>query len=1393
MRIKFFLVALLILVTSSVYAAPTIMFTSPTLQNNSITGNRSLPFNVTVTEANLQYLSLTFNSVKYQPVDPSLVWWIGMDNRSILGETNSLVRDHSQYNRNLSTITGQANFTYTYASAFGAGWDFKGNGTNTAMEADNTIPIINSTEATICVWTRPDSFIPGAKLVARLSGEGTGRTPQVGTPSINQFGSQFRNASGSAVTLASTANKVAGNLYLVCPAWNGTSGRANLYINGVNESQGTLFGQMGSANNAEAYIGYSADSNNQYFNGTIFEVMVWNRTLTADEILQLYTTRIEKVNQSYYQLFYNRTNVTTGAYLYDAAAINGSGTQTLAGQRGLTITNTEPPQLSGLSILAECYPTARLSLQDTFSDPEGNKLNYTTIRWYNQSQTLQLHESFLFDDMEDNTSDYGAWTKTYQTTAIVVNTTNPQEGSASLMMVADITGSSKNVGMRVRSTSKNMNVQGFNSYTYPLYLQNASKLSKDENGLIDDSSCQVIVSNETDGSPYARFYCGNDVVSGWNNITFMLNESDSNVNNITNWTGHAEWQIRLIFDSAETQTGAVKVDNIRLQNNSPDLSFRSFTVGSFVGVNISVNDNTSSNSSVYNANLSAAGQIPGFAIGNDDDVNLSNATLNFTVRSTGAVGKVLNITTEYSTLSLTKSFNITANTQNFSYAIIDDWQGSKHSQFPYTIDLVCIQSPGDPALNVSAYSVMLQNTTYVPVNLSWMFIPLQDFNGYLSKHVRVEKTWTGSSEGALFNQTVASLMKSQRFVRNSPNDGNIELSLLEHLYAFNTSTDGYANQTLLNALLVPVETDVRDFWDTDFSYVEKPDYYDRPKSLYNLTGASYWLTQANRYANATYLHNPTQAYLAKYDYRFRCSYALGNAYALIDYGTRIGNTTITQRGTDTIAFVESACLNANYMLYETDMINNSEANGTGNFTSLYEQMVVGKSADMADYYVKICDVTGNLTYCATANRTLGYMQNNTYWRDNVNGGLFTGFRTTDNGSYYYKTVRDVADTIDAINDYEQETGDYGYAAFKTELYNEMVLLHDDTYIGYPYRTEPDYSDFDNNGTTVGQDPLTTEAVLAAANGFRAYYNTTRYFWIVNQTKATFNDSNGRSLDSNVTYSYINLTEGNVFAQLQDATHAFGRTQIGISSSTMNTRTIQNNNSGSANASITLTVSVVPSSPRIDYPNGASEYPTYYFDKMSGVLSFSTIVPTGTMNVTIDAAGPFVTLNGPASNSASTGGTVSFSYTPLDNGTIANCSLLYDGGTVYTTSTTIVNNATNSFVVSGIDDHHALGGAPLYWGVTCTDQFGNVGNSTTNSVVTITSVSSGSGGNSGGSTGGSGSVNTTNASLNVTVNVTKHQIDLQPKTADAKGRRNLVLVVLGSTTMLVIGIAALALR
>lgn len=75
----------------------------------------------------------------------------------------------------------------------------------------------------------------------------------------------------------------------------------------------------------------------------------------------------------------------------------------------------------------------------------------------------------------------------------------------------------------------------------------------------------------------------------------------------------------------------------------------------------------------------------------------------------------------------------------------------------------------------------------------------------------------------------------------------------------------------------------------------------------------------------------------------------------------------------------------------------------------------------------------------------------------------------------------------------------------------------------------------------------------------------------------------------------------------------------ISTSSSNVRTITSTlTSTITNVSVILNISgIVPSSPRITYPNGSSEYPSYLYDSAAGTMTFNGSIPPGVSTVTLD--------------------------------------------------------------------------------------------------------------------------------------------------------------------------------
>ncbi len=85
-------------------------------------------------------------------------------------------------------------------------------------------------------------------------------------------------------------------------------------------------------------------SGSQKFNGTIDEIRIWNRNLTANEIYQQYVSNLQKYNRTQWYLYVNQSKnasagLTPGSYAYFASAKNVRGNQNMTDKRWIIITS----------------------------------------------------------------------------------------------------------------------------------------------------------------------------------------------------------------------------------------------------------------------------------------------------------------------------------------------------------------------------------------------------------------------------------------------------------------------------------------------------------------------------------------------------------------------------------------------------------------------------------------------------------------------------------------------------------------------------------------------------------------------------------------------------------------------------------------------------------------------------------------------------------------------------------------------------------------------------------------------------------------------------------------------------------------------------------------------
>ncbi len=109
-----------------------------------------------------------------------------------------------------------------------------------------------------------------------------------------------------------------------------------LYENGVLVNSST--GNIPASSSQTLRIGGRAyTGNNDQFNGSIDELRVYSRALSASEVQQLYLSNLRKLNSTAWEFDTNQTNLTDGTYTYAGYAADTQGYTDSTGLRSLTL------------------------------------------------------------------------------------------------------------------------------------------------------------------------------------------------------------------------------------------------------------------------------------------------------------------------------------------------------------------------------------------------------------------------------------------------------------------------------------------------------------------------------------------------------------------------------------------------------------------------------------------------------------------------------------------------------------------------------------------------------------------------------------------------------------------------------------------------------------------------------------------------------------------------------------------------------------------------------------------------------------------------------------------------------------------------------------------------
>ena len=251
-------------------------------------------------EDGLSSITHSWNGTNTTLYDSSLVLFMNFDNRSELGENDTIVKDLSMYGNN-GTVVGGENISWTANGKYGGAFNFSGKKSYIQVLDSNSLDF---NRTTISFWVKTDNTTQ-EDIITKWNYVTNNRTWGIilyhGYP---QFTVSFNGSSSLGYFSENVlSTKMINNSQwnMVTFVYNGTD--LLVYINGIYDTKndwlkGIYFGY------SNLYIGNAVISSN-YLNSTLDDFMIWNRSLSTSEIDFLYHSQITKYNESYFE--YNST------------------------------------------------------------------------------------------------------------------------------------------------------------------------------------------------------------------------------------------------------------------------------------------------------------------------------------------------------------------------------------------------------------------------------------------------------------------------------------------------------------------------------------------------------------------------------------------------------------------------------------------------------------------------------------------------------------------------------------------------------------------------------------------------------------------------------------------------------------------------------------------------------------------------------------------------------------------------------------------------------------------------------------------------------------------------------------------------------------------------------
>ncbi len=328
-----------------------INFTSPTPPNGTVTTDKSVEIKMLVNTSSLSIFKWNWNKTNYTFYDNSLVLMMNFDNVSALGENYDntegyTVKDLSIYrNDGIAWANGTATDGPVWNSTgkYGGAFEFDGVDDYIEVNVDESLNITSN--LTVSAWFYySDGMCKGGQDILMAKDDVGGPNGRSWTLHCDDSNHIARpNSAAFEVHTSSGVDTIGGlNDSLKLNGWNYVTATfdsdyiGKIYVNGNlggEESIGAPLNSVSTNITIGGRMDSSDPSKSVFFNGTIDEVRIWNRVLSAEEVEQQYYSNLRKYDTDQWD-FYTRQIVDepyinyTYTYYGYAEDINGYGNKT---------------------------------------------------------------------------------------------------------------------------------------------------------------------------------------------------------------------------------------------------------------------------------------------------------------------------------------------------------------------------------------------------------------------------------------------------------------------------------------------------------------------------------------------------------------------------------------------------------------------------------------------------------------------------------------------------------------------------------------------------------------------------------------------------------------------------------------------------------------------------------------------------------------------------------------------------------------------------------------------------------------------------------------------------------------------------------------------------------